>query len=158
MVYIHWRTATNNLCKRFNPLPFGWCPNLHGSCFPKLNLLLLQAREKFELEYQTQLVLWEVRRVVPNFNTLPYQRDYVGFTPLARWQCGHLEHWESVAKKCTKCSRRLHKTECHREIFDWKRPPPHKNSSILANIGFPSFFLHCSEGAGGLPSVQKSPA
>ena len=30
MVYIHWRTATNNLGKRFDPHPpFGRCPNLH---------------------------------------------------------------------------------------------------------------------------------
>ena len=34
MVYIHWRTATNNLGKRFDPPrtppPFGQCPNLQG--------------------------------------------------------------------------------------------------------------------------------
>ena len=28
LVYVHCRTATNNLGKRFNPPPFGQCPNL----------------------------------------------------------------------------------------------------------------------------------
>ena len=31
MIYIHGRTATNNLAKCFDTPPFGQCPNLHGS-------------------------------------------------------------------------------------------------------------------------------
>ena len=55
MVYIHWRTATNNLGKRFDPPPpFERCPNLHS--FPLVGASLIYTYPLSLPPFQTWLM------------------------------------------------------------------------------------------------------